>query len=336
MLVTILPFFLVANVTVDDAHRQSEWATYGPECTYDVLVNMSLANIVQENDNFCTMIATKLKCRPKGDDSLSCHFQNSQIKRLDPTDNRCSNAKNFVPTRYKFVNDEPFEIRFNSKGIENLVVHKSILRWRLDMIKVIVSQLNIGFETQERRDRFTIMENSTVGHCEVDVKITRRDSDFEENDSIEDDDSIEESDSFEIGFMSSNDEHAHSLSMEKLYGLQVEKIRQPKRCPSRTMYFFGNHNDYSHGDRQLYMDMTTSESHITISKNKFVTYTISEGTMKANKTRIMRPTQNISLKLKRIDIARSPLPEIQNPASTNLFAFSNLEIIHEEIIHNLK
>lgn len=230
---------------------------YGPECTYGVLVNMSLANIVQENDNFCTMITTELKCRPKGDDSLSCHFQNSRIKRPEPNDDRCSNAKDFVPTRYKFVGDEPFEIRFNSRGIENLVVYRSIPRWRLDMIKIIVSQLNIGFEMQERRDRFTVMENSTVGHCEVDVKIIRKeeDSNSEEN-SDSDDDSNEKSENFVIGFMPSNEELV-SLVMERY---QIEKVRQPKRCPRRTIYFFGNHEDYSHedyshGDRQLYMDM---------------------------------------------------------------------------------
>jgi len=51
----------------------------------------------------------------------------------------------------------------------------------------------------------------------------------------------------------------------------------------------------------------------------------------ANKSRIMRPYQKISLKLKRIDLAQtSDLPEIQNPASTSLFAFSNLQISPED------
>ncbi|XP_011688293.1 PREDICTED: vitellogenin-like [Wasmannia auropunctata] len=333
MWVTILPFFLVANITVDDAqqnYQRTKWATFGPEYTYDVLVNMSLANIVQENDNFCAMLATDLKCRPKGpegDDSLRCHFQNSRIKRPDPKDNRCSNAKDFVPSsRYKFVNDEPFEIRFNSKGIENLVVHRSIPRWRLDMIKTIVSQLNVGFEMPEHRDKFTIMENSTMGHCEVDVKIIRNGPDSEKNGN----DSIEESENFKIEFVGSNVELAF-LPMERL---QVEKIRQPKRCPRRMIYFFGDHEDYSHSDRELHMDMTTSNSHITISKDKFISYTISEGVMKtANKSRSMRPYQKISLKLKRIDLAETSyesIPEIKNPASTSLFAFSNLQTIPED------
>jgi hypothetical protein len=296
---------------------------YGPECTYDVLVNMSLANIVHENDNFCSMIATELKCRPKGQDTLNCRFQNSRIKRPDSKDSRCSNARDFVPTRYKFVGEEPFEIRFNPRGIENLIVHRSIPKWKLDMIKVIVSQLNIGFEMQESRNRFTIMENSTMGHCEVDIKITRGDSNFEK-----DDDFAEKSDNFKIEYLSS-DEFARSV-VERL---RVEKARQPKRCPRRIIYFFGNHEDYSRDKaREFYMDMTTSTSLIMISKDKFVSYTVSEGVMKtANKSRIMRPHQNISLKLKQIDFAKSLMPEVQDPASTSLFAFSNLEVIPEDM-----
>ncbi|XP_070161877.1 vitellogenin-like isoform X1 [Polyergus mexicanus] len=255
-------------------------------------------------------------------DDVRSGMHNSRIKRPDPKDNRCSNAENFVPTRYKFVDEEPFEIRFNTRGIENLVVYRTIPRWRLDMIKVIVSQLNIGFEMQERRNRFTIMENSTVGHCEVDIKIIREGHDFEE-----DDDPSKKNDNFEIGFLSSDE-----LARPIIERLRVEKTRQPKKCPQRTIYFFGNHEDYSRYNGELYMDMTTSASLITISKDKFVSYTISEGIMKTvNKSRIMRPHQNISLKLKRIDFAQSIMPEITNPASTSLFAFSNLEVISEDV-----
>jgi len=38
----------------------------------------------------------------------------------------------------------------------------------------------------------------------------------------------------------------------------------------------------------------------------------------------MRPRQNLRLKLKRIDFARSPLPEIENPAATSILAFSDV------------
>lgn len=224
------------------------------ECTYDVLVMMSLANIAQENDNFCSTIASELKCRAKGEDSLSCHFQNSRIRHPGREDSKCTNAMDFVPTRTRFVDEGPFEIRFNPRGIENLVVHRTIPRWQLDMIKVIVSQLNVGFEVSEHRNRFTIMENSTVGYCEVDVKVTRGGSDEEHDDHDDnyDEDDRKEGKAFEIEFMTAaGDEMTRSID-DKLH---VQKLRQPKRCPRRTIYFFGNEEDYSRGDRELYMDM---------------------------------------------------------------------------------
>ncbi|XP_011136043.1 uncharacterized protein LOC105181154 [Harpegnathos saltator] len=359
MLVTVLPFFLAAHVAVDDPRRQSEWTAYGAECTYDVLVMMSLENIVRPDDNFCSTIASELKCRPKGQDTLSCRFQNSRIRHPRPEEGRCTNAMGFVPTRTRFVDEEPFEIRFNSRGIENLVVHRTIPRWQLDMIKVIVSQLNIGFESWEHRDRFAIMENSTMGHCEVDVKITRDDGWISEEDHHHDDDDdddddddghddehddehddhhndeeegsseeeLKEGEDFEIKFMTHNEEFTRTVDGT----FHVQKLRQPKRCPRRSIYFFGNEEDYSRGDRELYMDMTDSVSHVKINKHKFVSFSITAGVMKtANKSRVMRPQQVISLKLKRIDLARHSLPEIQNPASTSLFAFSHLETIPED------
>jgi len=70
---------------------------------------------------------------------------------------------------------------------------------------------------------------------------------------------------------------------------------------------------------------TESVSHINISKNSFVSYTIADGTMKvANNSRIMRPRQKLRLKLKRIDFARLPLPEIEDPAATSILAFSDM------------
>lgn len=221
---------------------------------------MSLANIVRDDDNFCAIIATELKCRPRGEDSLSCRFGNSRIKRPDPADGRCTNAKDFVPTRYKFVGEEPFEIRFNSRGIANLVVHRTIPKWRLDMIKAMASQLNVGFEAREDRDKFAIMENSTVGRCEVDVRIVRGGPwSEEEEETEEDDDSTGDEWDFELGLASSADDELDKLPAGRL---RVEKTRHPKRCPRRTIYFFGNHEDYSRGDRPLYMDMVRSSKRV--------------------------------------------------------------------------
>ncbi|KOC59837.1 Vitellogenin [Habropoda laboriosa] len=280
---------------------------------------MSLANIVHENDNFCSMIASELKCRPKGSDSLSCRFANGKIVRPDPDDTRCSNARNFVPISEKFVSEDPFEIRFNSKGIENLVVSRSIARWRLDMIRAIVGQLNIGFEVDNERDRFVTMENSSFGLCEVEVMMSRagygRGSDVERQGHVE------------IVF---EPERPGLVPLSRA-SLRIEKIRHTKMCPNKKIYFFGNHEDFSFGNKKTFMDMTTLISQMHVSHKDMYSYTESAGIMKTlSRPRTMRLYQKISLSLKSIDPARNSLPEIMEPASTSLYAYTNLEQISEE------
>lgn len=222
-------------------HDDSDWQRYGPECTYDVLVNMSLSNIVHDEDTICSMIASELKCRTKGSDTLNCHFSNGRIVRPDPKNERCSNARNFVPIGDRFVDEEPFEIRFNARGIENLVVSRDIARWRLDMMRAIVGQLNIGFEltAEKEHDRFLTMENSSIGYCEVEVKVSRAGY-GEESD-----------EKFEIML---EPERAGMVPLSR-GSIRIEKVRYPKRCPNRKIYFFGNHEDFSFGRRDIFMDM---------------------------------------------------------------------------------
>lgn len=316
MLVTILPFFLAARVAVDqDPYGDSRWLHYGPECTYDVLVNMSLANIVHERDNFCSMIASELKCRPRGSDSLSCRFVNPRIRRPEESETRCSNARDFVPVSDRFVDADPFEIRFNSRGIENLIVSRSIPRWRLDMIRVIVGQLNVGVEPEKAHHRYITMENSTIGYCEVEVKVSRLG--YARNRPR-----AGALDAVDITF---EPERPDIVPLNRAM-MQIQKTRQPKRCPSRKVYFFGNHRDFSLGHKSTYMDMTTSVSQIRIAEDEFYSYTEATGIMKTrDRRRTMRLYQKIELRLKSIDHAWSPIPEIRSPASTSLYAYTNLD-----------
>ncbi|XP_017876773.1 vitellogenin-like [Ceratina calcarata] len=314
MLVIILPFLLAARVAVHE-QEDSDWHRNGPECTYDVLVNMSLANIVHEKDNFCSMIASELKCRPMGSDTLRCRFVNGKIVRPDPHDRRCSNAQNFVPVSDRFINEDPFEIRFNPKGIENLVVSRNIPKWRLDMIRTITGQLNVGFELDDSRDRFVTMENSSVGYCEVEVKMSR--TGYRQENRHGD---------FEIDF---EPERAGLVPLNRA-ALAIEKVRDPKNCPHRKIYFFGNHEDFSSGNKNTFMDMVTSISHMSVSPSEFHSYTESSGMMRTlNRPRTMRIHQKISLTLKSISPARDSMPEVQSPASTSLYAYTNLQSIPE-------
>lgn len=218
----------------------SDWRRYGPECTYDVLVNMSLSNM-DEDARICSVIAFELKCRAKGSDTLNCRFSNGRTAR--PEDGRgCSNAKrNFAPsTSDRFVDEQPFEIRFNARGIENLVVSRDIARWRLDAMRAIVSQLNVGFELGSGHDRFLAMENSSVGYCEVEVKVSRAGYGGESGGG-----------GLEIAL---EPERADVAPLSR-GSVRIEKVRRPKRCPNRNIYFFGNHRDFSFGSEDIFMDM---------------------------------------------------------------------------------
>lgn len=319
-------------------HDDSDWRRYGPECTYDVLVNMSLSNIdVHDENTICSMIAFELKCRAKGSDTLNCRFSKGRIVR--PEEERCS--RNFASSD-RFVDEEPFEIRFNARGIENLVVSRDIARWRLDMMRAIIGQLNVGFELGSEYDRFVTMENSSVGYCEVEVKVSRAGYGGEDGGGGE----------FEIAL---EPERADMAPLSR-GSVQIEKVRWPKRCPNRKIYFFGNQEDFSFGSKDIFMDMVrigsmllldrfvivfrffftsfrsqiTSVSRMYISRREMNSFTESTGVMRTlNRPGTMNLHQRIGLSLKSINPARTPIPEIVNPASTSLYAYTNLERIPE-------
>ncbi|XP_016910737.2 vitellogenin [Apis cerana] len=315
MLIIILPYLLAARVPSHEAtyHDDSDWRRYGPECTYDVLVNMSLSNIdIHDENTICSMIAFELKCRAKGSDTLNCRFSKGRIVR--PEEERCS--RNFVSSDRLLLDEEPFEIRFNARGIENLVVSRDIARWRLDMMRAIIGQLNVGFELGSEYDRFVTMENSSVGYCEVEVKVSRAGYGGEDGGGGE----------FEIAL---EPERADMAPLSR-GSVQIEKVRWPKRCPNRKIYFFGNHQDFSFGSKDIFMDMITSVSRMYISRREMNSFTESTGVMRTlNRPGTMNLHQRIGLSLKSINPARTPIPEIVNPASTSLYAYTNLERIPE-------
>ncbi|XP_043253576.1 vitellogenin-like [Colletes gigas] len=311
MLAIILPFFLAARMAVDEeAYRVNDWQEFSPECIYDVAVNISTDNIYEGNsDTYCSMIMTELKCRPIGSDTLTCRFANGKILRPNPENSKCPEEKYFTPVSDNFIYGEPFEIRFNAKGIENLVVSRHIPRWRLNMVRAIVDQLNIGFELEKGRQRFVTTENSRTGSCEVEIKMSR--AGYSARDAGNRD--------LEIVFEPPRPEIA---PLNRAI-LQIEKVRDPKNCPNRKTYFFGN-NDDSNGKKNMSMDKITSVSHFRISEREMHSYTESTGVVRVlNDPMTMRLYQKISLTLRSIHPTRNPLPEIRNPASTSLYAYTN-------------
>ncbi|XP_015431219.1 PREDICTED: vitellogenin-like [Dufourea novaeangliae] len=314
MLVTILPFLLAAHVAVDeDAHQASDWQRYGPECTYDVLVNMSLSNVDDKDDRTCMTTVTELRCRPKGSDTLSCRFANSKMFSLDVRGDVCPEVDRFIPNNDRFR--DPFEVRFNSLGIENLVVPRNISSGRLDIIRDIVGQLNIGFELEKGKQRFVATEKSSVGNCEVEIKMSRpgygRGSDSDRK--MEQD--------MDIVF---EPERPEIVPLNRAM-LDIEKVRQIKKCSEKSLHFFGT-NVNPNLEKNIYFVMTTSVTRIRISEKGMTSCTESTGTLNAvNKAITMPINQKISLSLRSITPAQSSLPDIMNPASTSLYGFRNIK-----------
>lgn len=111
------------------------------------------------------------------------------------------------------------------------------------MMRAILGQLNVGFELGREHDRFVVMENSSIGHCEVEVKVSRAGYGREEDGR----------DDFEIVL---EPERGDMVPLSR-GSLWIEKVRWPKRCPNRKIYFFGNHQDFSLGGKNIFMDMVS-------------------------------------------------------------------------------
>lgn len=246
---------------VDDSHHRPEWTMYGPEYTYDVLLNMSMIVTTNKTERVCRMVASELKCRPKGQDTLNCYFQNARLDhRKQNSENECEYEDTPIPETSLFVGGERFEIRFNDRGIENFIVPRTIPMPKLNIIKAVASQLDIGFDVKESRKNFKITENWKDSICQYNVNITRGMLESEEDD---DDDDSTGGERFELALASLN--NARPESLRDMY--RVEKMRQVTNCPQ--LYFFGNDLSYNNSNPEVQVD-TVRLDKIAIKKQNVV------------------------------------------------------------------
>ncbi|XP_076375977.1 uncharacterized protein LOC143259056 [Megalopta genalis] len=317
-MVTILPFFLAAHVVIDENARQptSEWQLYGPEWTYDVQLNLDVAYTFNDNSHSCVTMMSKMRCRPKGSDTLSCHFEDAKMSKEKWSEvlQECPVPTTFEPVNPAIMNDDPFEVRFNSRGIENLVIPRNISRARLDMLRDVVSQLHIGFEPEMGSQRFVSMESSSVGLCKVEVDMSR----IAYTKSAAD-----KNQQFEIVFEPSRPE----ITPLNRTALKIDKVRQMKKCPDSNIHFFEYDDNPDFENKNRLIDMTTSVSSMHISNTGLYAETESTGSMKALvKPKTLQIRQKISLTLKSVRPAKREMPEVVYPASTSLYGFRSVEL----------
>jgi len=195
MNVVLIPFFLAANVVVNDT---SKW-TFGPEYLYDMNITVIAKPSSHKPIQHYELIST-IKCRPKMPDSLFCYCSNSTSVAL---------LKNRNITDQEIMTEQMFEIKFNEYSVEGLVIEPSSDMDVVTILRKIASQFNVVVNRDQIiSSHFIARENSTIGDCATMYVITHEES---ETDTLE-----EEEDDFRLVVLPLSDENSGTtLSIEK-------------------------------------------------------------------------------------------------------------------------
>lgn len=320
MLLTIIPFFLAAQFSLDENYQERYRWRFGGESIYDISVNVSRSSYGGENarpSTVCSLITGELECRAKDTESLGCRFRTGRMESTRAVDSTGCYRSGEIFTRENFFDREPFEIRFHSRGIENLVVRRTIPRWKLVIIKAVVAQLDVTVDLDREPWSYVALENSTTfGSCELDLKVHASGRWPRENENEI------EFDIVPVGSVTSRS--ANVLAREG--NIIIEKIRQPEKCPGRATYFFGYASNNDSTERGTFFDTVSSRSRTVISKRSFSSQTLSQGAVVGPDGSTMIETrQSITLTLKTVHPANGIFPGITEPASTGLRAFSTFD-----------
>ncbi|XP_011860895.1 PREDICTED: uncharacterized protein LOC105558020 [Vollenhovia emeryi] len=159
MNVILIPFFLAADVVVNNT---SEW-TYGPEYLYDVDMSFVLTPDRHGPVQNVRRINT-LSCRPKTPDHLFCHFNNGT---------EMASVKNQHMSKESEM-EEKFEIKFNERGVEGVIVEPNTHEEMVNVIRKIATQFNVAVDRSKiDMSHFTVREDSSMGNCSTMYSVTR-------------------------------------------------------------------------------------------------------------------------------------------------------------------
>ncbi|EFN86750.1 uncharacterized protein LOC105181152 isoform X2 [Harpegnathos saltator] len=305
MNVVVIPFFLAAYVTVD-----KPWE-HGPEYVFQVQVNSTAIPEEDMYDSVRLNLESRLICQPKVDSySLSCRFKDSVANSfvtdiLEPTGPAVPAGPVSRQEAYE-INEDQFEIKFNEKGLDSLLVNENIQPRELDMIRLIVGQLNFGISLSEagrvanREDGiFDAMENFTQGECVTTFKIDRK-----VNARLHG---------------KSNFLLRPVLDLKEQKMLQIRKIRHLHICTHKVPYFFGNAENLAEVS-DIVSDISTSYSQIAVTESDFVSDMSSVITMnKITEAVLTTLYENVRLRLVSIRPAESEPPAVTEAEPASIF-----------------
>lgn len=196
--------FAAANLAVND----SAWK-YGPEYTFEVHANFTMLKKGSNVPTYNVNSVTHLLCRPRSIDTLNCRFRNW----------RGAGDKHAVDMH---LNPDPFDVKFNNKGITELVTSKNPREPNtFGPLKFIVNLLSIGTDLTNRPDgNFDDSENFVLGDCVATFNVQHL---------SDDEDSLERSDE-ERSKKSLRLSSLPSLNKVPGENIHVDKQRDLKRC----------------------------------------------------------------------------------------------------------
>ncbi|XP_014471452.1 PREDICTED: uncharacterized protein LOC106742741 [Dinoponera quadriceps] len=301
MNVVVIPFFLVAHVTVD-----KPWE-HGPEYVFQVQVN---STAVPEEGIYGSVrlnLESQLICQPKTDsNSLSCRFKDSVANSfvadsLEPTGTAVPVGPVSRQEAYE-INEDQFEIKFNEKGLESLLVNENIQPRELDMIRLIVGQLNVGvnFKDGWRDDGFfETMENFTQGECVTTFKVERKPN--------------------------ARLHTRRGFALKPILGLKerkmlhIKKVRDLQMCTHKVPYYFGSAESVREVS-DIMSDVSLLDNNIFVTSTDFVSDTSSEiTTSKITEGVVTILYENVRLKLISIRPAESEPPPVTEAEPVSIF-----------------
>ncbi|XP_023290168.1 uncharacterized protein LOC105699917 isoform X1 [Orussus abietinus] len=293
----VLPLFLVGRMLTNQNVLK-----YGPEYTYQVDIGM-VAEMIRGDtpEYFGSNLIAKLKCRPKGSDSLSCHTQDSKMAEVSPRAFDISETSRTLGASYYnyHMSHEPFEVKFDNAGIESIVVQKSISAWDLDIIRLIINQLNFGTDLKGRPNgTFSAIENFTIGECAVAFKVDHQRLSAQD---------LQKGASFELAVLPNFDKSTGT-------SIQLKKFRDLSKCFQHAEYLFGFSSTYGIVPHSVIHEITSSVSNVFVSNRSFTSETVNEFDVfdVVHKER-GRLTDRVRLTLLTMEPAKGSTPRIFEP-----------------------
>ncbi|CAK9795283.1 Vg [Anthophora quadrimaculata] len=325
-----LPLTLLVLAGTVSADYQHGWKV-GNEYTY-LVRSRTLTSLEQLSDQYTgILIKAMLTVQVKDQQTLAANLINSQYARIHkslPDGWESQISDQMLELRDLPMSGKPFEIKLKHGVIKDLIVERDIPTWEVNMLKSIVSQLQVDSQgeniiktkdvqvpnDEEPYGSFRTMEDSVGGKCEVLYDITPL------SDHV-------------------IDMRPELVPLPELKGdgqhIDIMKTKDFKKCVQRMNYHFGitGSNNWEPGSNDNGKFLSKSSmSRIIISGNlKSFTIQSSVTTSKMLISPRFYDYQNgmvaskLNLTLGKVDKIRRRLPTLKSPESTGnlVYVYNN-------------